>query len=141
MTESNYNSFVDRRNDQELLHGLATPILYWYDKDKKKRTRTNGITINMAGEMIIARSSCSKDDQFNRSTGRLKTSSRILGQARKHCWVLQTNISMTPEDFANAYLELFPNDDKGCRRAYNVGKIFSRYKEEIQRREKDLLDA
>jgi hypothetical protein len=141
MTQSSYNKFIDRRTEEQVMSGLATPILYWYDLDKKKRHRTNGITITTDGMMIVGRSVCSKGDQFNRSIGRLKTTSRILGRAQKHCWIIIGNPELNPDAFALEYLNVFPGDDRGCRRAYNAAKIFHSWKKELKRLEQEQLDA
>jgi len=144
MTEASHNVFIDRRNDVEVSAGLATQILFWYDKDKKNRTRTNGIAITLDGNVIVARATCSKKDQFERAAGRMKVSSRIFGRAQKHCWIIVNDLSKNPEDAANlsanAYSGLF-SDDMGVKRAYNVGNIYRKYAAEIQRRIAGEVDA
>ena len=126
MTE--VNKFVDRRTEEEKRNGLATQILFWYDKDSKKRTRTNGVTVTAAGDLLVARSTCSRKDQFVRAMGRLKVSNRIFGRAQKHCWMVAVDLSATdvPAAFANAFSSVFPDDELGVKRAYNIGKVFAR---------------
>ena len=144
MTEASRNEFIDRRRDEETNSGLATQVLYWYDQDKRKRKRTNGIAITMDGSLIVARTTCSRKDQFVRAGGRMKVSSRIFGRAKKHCWLLVTNtegVSDLPAMFAKTYLDAFPGDGIGSKRAYNIGKVFVRYRMEIARRAEDMLDA
>ncbi len=143
MTESSHNVFTDRRTEDEKRNGLATQVLFWYDQDKKKRTRTNGIAVTMEGDLIVARSTCSRKDQFVRAMGRMKVSNRIFGRAQKHCWMIRGDLTASnlPEAFAKVYAELFPNDDMGVKRAYNIGKVFSRYRTEIVNRAQAELDA
>lgn len=126
MTE--VNKFVDRRTEEDKRNGLATHVLFWYDKDSKKRTRTNGIAVTSEGQLIVARSTCSRKDQFVRAMGRLKVSNRIFGRAQKHSWVLVPNLGAAdlPAEFAAAYAALFPADEMGTKRAYNIGKVFAR---------------
>ena len=146
MVEASRDKFIDRRTLDETKSGLATQILFWYDKDnknrsaKKQRRRTNGLAISMEGDLVVARATCSRKDQFVRADGRLKVLSRILGRAKKHCWIV-TVPGNKPEDFATAYLSMFPEDEMGSKRAFNAGKIFARYTEEIQRRASGILDA
>jgi hypothetical protein len=143
MTEASRNVFKDRRTFDEQTNGLATQILFWYSQDKKKRPRTNGIAVTMEGDLVVARATCSRDDQFVRAMGRIKVSSRIMGRAKKHFWILSvTNDSPTPKDFADAYLAMFPKDEMGSKRAFNVGKIFMKYREDLTRRaEVTVLNA
>lgn len=148
MTESSHNVFIDRRSEDEKRNGLATQVLFWYDQDskKKKRRRTNGIAVTLDGRIIIARSTCSSKDQFVRSLGRMKVSSRIFGRARKHCWELPFDLrtvatEQVAEQTARLYAELFPNDDMGTKRAFNIGKVFSRFRTEVDRRVTAGLDA
>jgi hypothetical protein len=137
MTE--VNKFVDRRTEEERRNGLATQILFWYDDDVNKswrdkngqkqfRRRTNGITVNAAGNLIVARSTCSRMDQFVRAMGRLKVASRIFGNAKNHCWTLVVDLTVAdlPTAFAAVYADTFPNDEMGAKRAYNIGKVFAR---------------
>jgi len=126
MTE--VNKFVDRRTEEEKRNGLATQVLFWYDKDSKKRTRTNGITVTAAGELLVARSTCSRKDQFVRAMGRMKVSHRIFGRAQKHCWTVAVDLTGAdlPAAFAAAYESQFPKDEMGTKRAYNIGKVFAR---------------
>ncbi len=144
MTEASHNVFIDRRTEVEVGAGLATQILFWYDKDKKNRTRTNGIAITIDGEVIIARSTCSKKDQFERATGRMKVANRIFGRAQKHCWIVPTFLMTSPDDAptrsADAYTSLF-SDDMGVKRAYNAGNVYRKYMAEIQRRIAGEVDA
>ena len=132
MTE--VNKFVDRRTEEEKRNGLATQILFWYDKDrpgKRGRTRTNGIAITAEGTLIVARSTCSRKDQFVRAMGRMKVSNRIFGRAQKHCWVSTFDLRAASNDeiptlAARLYSELFPGDEMGMKRAFNIGKVFAR---------------
>jgi hypothetical protein len=129
MTE--VNKFVDRRSEEEKRNGLATQILFWYDKDregKKGRIRTNGVAVTVAGDLLIARSTCSRKDQFVRAMGRLKVSNRIFGRAQKHCWAVFVDLAAAdvPAAFAKAFSSLFPDDELGVKRAYNIGKVFAR---------------
>lgn len=145
MTESSHNVFVDRRSEDEKRNGLATQILFWYDQDKKKRTRTNGIAVTIDGRIFVARSTCSRKDQFVRAMGRMKVSNRIFGRAQKHCWELATDLRKVdvniPEMAAKIYSEVFETDEIGAKRAYNIGKVFARYVDEIARRAQSELDA
>ena len=129
MTE--VNKFVDRRTEEEKRNNLATQILFWYDDDragKKGRVRTNGITVSESGMLIVARSTCSRKDQFVRAMGRLKVTSRIFGNAKKHVWTLPVDITVAdvPAAFAATYAATFPNDEMGAKRAFNIGKVFAR---------------
>lgn len=126
MTE--VNKFVDRRSDEEKSNGLATQVLFWYDKDSKKRTRTNGVAVTAEGHLLVARSTCSRKDQFVRAMGRMKVRNRIFGRAQKHSWTLVPNLGAVdlPAEFAAAYAALFPTDEMGTKRAYNIGKVFAR---------------
>jgi hypothetical protein len=120
--------FVDRRTEEEKRNGLATQILFWYDKDSKKRVRTNGITITAEGTLVVARSTCSRKDQFVRAMGRLKVSNRIFGRAQKHCWAIPLDLASAdlPQAVAAAFSLVFPDDEMGVKRAYNIGKVFAR---------------
>ena len=143
MTESNHNVFVDRRTEDEKRNGLATQVLFWYDQDKKKRMRTNGLAVTVDGDILVARSTCSRKDQFVKAMGRMKVSNRIFGRAQKHCWMMRVDLTAEnlPEAAARAYAEVFPNDEMGTKRAYNIGKVFSRYRAEIANRAQAELDA
>ena len=146
MTEASHNVFVDRRNEAETKNGLATQVLFWYDQDKKKRTRTNGIAVSIDGRVFVARSTCSRKDQFVRAMGRMKVSNRIFGRAQKHCWELSTDLrtvalDQIPETVARLYSETFEGDEMGTKRAYNIGKVFTRYLGEITRRAQAELDG
>lgn len=138
MTESSHNVFVDRRTENEKCNGLATQILFWYDKDSKKRTRTNGIAVTLEGKIIVASATCSRKDQFMRAAGRLKVSSRIFGRAQKHCLELGGNLKVVPNDqipelAARLYSEAFA-DEMGAKRAYNIGKVFARFSKDLEAR-------
>jgi len=129
MTETS-NVFVDRRTEEERKNGFATQVLFWYDTDSKKRNRTNGIAVTVDGKLVVARSTCSRKDQFVRSLGRMKVNSRLFGRAQKHCWVLDVVAGDdVPTNVANAYAAQFPNDEMGVKRAFNIGKVYSRAKQ------------
>lgn len=141
MTEASHNTFVDRRTSEQRIGELATQVLFWYDqegKGRKRRRRTNGMAITTAGELIIARATCSRKDQFVKAMGRLVVEKRILGRAKRHCWVLTLEAGELPQMAAAAYAEMFPEDEKGFKRAFNAGKVFAAYKEEIERRANEL---
>lgn len=148
MTEASHNVFVDRRTDEEMNEGLATPILYWYDNDKKGRTRTNGVAISTEGRLLIARSTCSKKDQFIKSKGRMIVAKRMFGNAKTHCWELIVegaddvipNIDTFPTLVATVFDETFANDEAGRKRAYNAARVFVRYRADLQRRATEMLD-
>lgn len=134
MTEASHNVFVDRRSDDEKRNGLATQILYWYDRDSKKRIRTNGITVDTEGNMIVARSTCSRHDQFVKAMGRMKVAHRIFGRAQNHCWAVKVpfhGVEDLPAAFAKAYADMFESDEMGTKRAYNIGKVFTRYRQSL----------
>lgn len=149
MTNASHDVFVDRRTDDERDNGLATQILYWYDLDKKNRRRINGVAVDAEGNLAVARSTCSKKDHFIKAHGRMIVARRLLGGAQRHAWTLRVDIA--PEQFgdadamatacAAAYGEMFPGDEKGHKRAYNAGKVFARYRQEIDRRASELLDG
>ena len=124
----NTNVFVDRRSDDERKNDLMTQVLFWYDTDSKRRTRTNGIAVTVDGKLVVARSTCSKKDQFVRAQGRMKVTSRIFGRAKKHCWVLDIaqNWDNMPAAVADAYAKQFPSDEMGVKRAFNIGKVYHR---------------
>lgn len=148
MTQSSQDTFVDRRTDEQRDEGLATQILFWYDQDKKKRRRINGMAVTTEGHLVVARATCSKKDQFVKVHGRMIVAKRLFGRAKNHCSVLvipgadgvMSNDKMA-EMAARAYEEMFPKDDKGHKRAYNAGKIFTNYRAEINRRANELLDG
>jgi len=122
--------FVDRRTDEEKKMGLATPIRYWYDLDRKKRKRTNGVAVTLTGEVVVARSTCSRTDQFSRRHGRMVVAGRIQGRQKaarinrergiRHCWVLAIRT-------VGEYRELFPGNETGAGRTYNAIKIYEEY--------------
>jgi len=161
MTQSSQDTFVDRRTEQEQEEGFATQILFWYDTDKKKRRRVNGIAITTDGNLVVARSTCSKKDQFVKVHGRMIVTKRIFGRAKTHCWELMpyyvteagvatTSTPFSSEGFdinrmaeacATVYAERFPNDDKGHKRAFNAGKIFTNYRADLDSRANELLDG
>ena len=146
--KSSHDVFVDRRTADQRSGELATQVLFWYDeegKGRKRRRRTNGLAITTEGQLVVARSTCSRKDQFTRSMGRLVVEKRILGRAQRHCWVLRTDatgggtpVVEIPEAAANAYREFFPEDEIGIKRAFNAGKIFSSYQADIERRANEL---
>lgn len=129
------NKFVDRRTEEEKRNGLVTQTLFWYDKDSKKRTRTNGIAVTSEGHLIVARSTCSRKDQFVKAMGRMKVTNRLFGRAQNHCWIIVPNSGAVdlPAEFAAAYAELFPSDEMGTKRAYNVGKVYTNWLANEQR--------
>jgi hypothetical protein len=153
MTEASHNVFVDRRTQDQRKAELATQVLFWYDDphqgrmraskhdrntSRNGRVRTNGVAISTDGLLIVARISCYIRDQFNKKLGRRKVEQQILGRAQA-CAVLQLDNDMyLPEAAAAAYAEVFPGDDQGHKRAYNAGKIFMSYREEIERRANEL---
>ncbi len=148
MTQSDQDTFVDRRTDEQRDEGLATQILFWYDKDKKKRRRINGMAVTTEGHLVVARASCSKKDQFIKAHGRMIVTKRLFGRAKSHCVVLvihgadgaRTNDEMAAMA-ARAYQEMFPKDDKGHKRAFNAGKIFTNYRADLDTRANELLDG
>lgn len=140
MTEASHNVFVDRRTAEQQAAELATQVLFWYDeegKGRKRRRRTNGIAITTDGSLVVSRATCSRKDAFVKAKGRLVVESRILGRAQRHCWVLSVD-GLTPEAVADSYREMFPNDEIGIKRAFNVGKIFAAYRAEMNRRANEL---
>lgn len=149
--QSSHESFTDRRSEDEVLGQLATPILFWRDTDKKGRVRTNGVAITTAGELIKATAVCSKRDQFVKSHGRMVVTQRIIGRAKRHCWVLYvhgvTGTSYDADDknnlrflIAKTYEDVFPDDECGRKRAYNAANIYRDYLASIERRANELLD-
>jgi hypothetical protein len=151
--KSSHNAFVDRRTEGHKAADLATRVLFWYDeegKGRKARRRTNGVAVTTDGLLIVSRASCSRKDQFIKKQGRLVVESRILGRAQKFCWVItlaggtvgDINLPVSSDDMAEAcaeaYREVFPDDDLGAKRCYNAGKVFSGYKADIERRANEL---
>lgn len=143
MTDSTHKVFVDYRSQEQINAGLATPILTWYDQEghgRKRRRRTNGIAMTTSGMLVCADAVCSRKDQFVKAHGRMVVERRILGQARDHYIVI--NLNPEEEDqakaTADAYREFFPDNEAGVRRAYNAGKMFVAYREEIERRANEL---
>lgn len=126
MTE--VRKFVDRRTKEEVDNGLATQILYWYDSDEKGRRRTNAIAITNDRKLVVASSTCSKKDNFEKSKGRMIARKRLLGRAKENCWTLPVGIGKVdfPTRAAAAY-KTISNDERGHKRAYNAGKIFEAY--------------
>jgi hypothetical protein len=140
MAEAKSSVFIDRRTEEEKAAGLATPVLYWYDveevgyKDGTPRRRTNGMAVDIYGNLIIARATCSTKDQFEKRTGRLVVSKRIMGRAQRHCNVLLPRCDLeAPEAMAEAYRQAFPDDTIGVKRAFNAGKVFAACLEEMDR--------
>ena len=150
---SSHDTFVDRRTDQERAGGVATPVLFWYDEEgkgkswrglergektsgvKMKRRRVNGIAIGTDGVLIFATATCSRKDQFMKADGRMKVTSRILGRAQKHCWQFTLDKDMSLEQAAaSVFREFFTDNDRGIKRAFNVGRVFEAYKISIERR-------
>ena len=174
MTEASYNTFVDRRTEAQRLGELATQVLFWYDEEGKgkswrdlkrdektssvtmKRRRTNGIAISMGCSLVVARSICSRKDQFCRDSGRHVVEQRILNaevavsrsfhrknnesadvQPREdYCWILrldEVKLEDLPTEAARAYTEMFPDDERAIKRAFTAGYVYVRYKKEIER--------
>lgn len=148
MTQSSQDTFVDRRTDEQRDEGLATHILFWYDQDKKKRRRINGMAVTTEGYLVVARATCSKKDQFIKAHGRMIVTKRLFGRAKNHCVALiihgadgaRPNDQMA-EMAARAYQAMFPKDDKGHKRAFNAGKIFTNYRADLDARANELLDG
>lgn len=197
MTEASHDVFVDRRTAEQKMGELATQILFWYDeagkgkswrdieRDEKtsnqtmKRRRTNGVAMTLDGSLVVARSECSRKDQFCRVSGRHIVEQRILNaelavsrslrrkvieeeRRRKaiedandgapcekfssredFCWLLrldETQLEDLPTEAARVYSEMFPEDERGIKRAFNAGNVFIRYKAEIERRANELDD-
>lgn len=140
--ESSHNVFIDHRESAHELAGLATKVLFWYDEEGKGtrvRRRTNGVAMTMDGHLVVSRAACSRKDQFVKKQGRLVVESRILGRAQKFCWVISVfHSDDCAAAAAEAYREAFPEDDLGAKRAYNAGKIFAAFKEDIARRADEL---
>ena len=119
MVENDKRFFVDRRTDEEKKMGLATPIRYWYDLDRKKRQRTNGVAVTLTGEVVVARSTCSRTDQFSRRHGRMVVAGRIQGRQKAarlnrargiiHCWIIPSCYMVPVLEMAtNTGLQIFP---------------------------------
>ena len=155
MTGASHDTFVDRRTPSESSAGLATQILYWYDKDRagrKGRTRTNAIAISQEGFLLVGRAVCSRKDNHTKSEGRKIAAERLLGhdvaaQRRPENTprfssklsiapgnLAPSKLATLPELVAAAYKEEFPLDEMGCKRAYNVGKVFMRYLTDLDKR-------
>jgi len=155
MTEASHNVFVDRRTTQQQAAELATQVLYWYDdphqgkmrvskNDKNKsrngRVRTNALAITTDGSLVVARVSCFIKDNFSKKLGRMKVEAKILGRSQDSTLVTVDSNLPLPEACAAAFAEVFPGDEMGSKRAYNVGKIFAAYKADIERRANELDD-
>jgi hypothetical protein len=144
MTQSDHKVFVDRRTEEEQNSSLATQVLYWYDLEgtgRKRRRRTNGMAVTTDGQLVVARATCSRKDQFEKKMGRLVVSKRICGRAQRHCWVLGVDPALdAPEGMAAAYRALFPADETGIKRAYNAGKIFATYREYMDDLARSMMD-
>jgi len=122
--------FVDRRSQEEKDSGLATPILFWYDLDCDDRRRVNGIAITVEGLVVVAEAICSRKDQFIKAKGRMIVSKRLMGRAKKHCQTIMPCVTDV-ENMATACAQVYSTlyrlyDEKGAKRAYNAGLIFSR---------------
>jgi len=142
MTESSHKIFIDYRTEEQRLGDLATPILIWYDeegKKKKRRRRVNGVAVTTDGLLMVADAVCSRKDQFIKAKGRLVVEKRILGRAKGHCVALLLDTDVDYADSAAAaYREFFPENEAGAKRAYNAGKMFAAYREEITRKANEL---
>ena len=156
MAKSSHDTFTDRRTGEQRVGELATSILFWYDEEGRgkswstlevnkplrrnamKRRRTNGLAITTSGELLVSRATCSREDQFSKVQGRLVVEKRICYRAKSHLWVLRLDEGDFPEAAAAAYAEFFPGDEIGVKRAYNAGKVFTYYKEDIERRANEL---
>ena len=140
--ESSHSVFVDRRTADQRVGELATPVLFWYDeegKGRKRRRRTNGIAVTTDGFLMVAQATCSRKDQFVKANGRLVVEKRILGRAQRHCWKLRLDGEGERSEIAAAsYREQFPEDEIGIKRAYNAGRVFTRYQADIQRRADEI---
>ncbi len=134
MVNNEEKVFVDRRTSEEIAMGLATPIRYWYDLDRKKRQRTNGVAVTLAGEVVVARSTCSRTDQFSRRHGRMVVAGRIQGREKAsrtnraqgiiHCWILSLDNTI------EAYRRLFPaggGTETGVGRTFNAIRVYKEY--------------
>ena len=144
MTQSSHSRFIDHRSVEHQRAGLATQVLFWYDeegKGRKTRRRTNGVAMTTDGSLVVSRAACSRKDQFIKKQGRLVVESRIMGRAQKFCWILLVNdVEDLAAEAAASYLDSFPDDELGAKRAYNAGKVFAAYKEDIARRADALED-
>lgn len=146
MTDANASVFTDRRTDEQKTAGLSTQVLFWYDNphgdtmqpskhdrnaSRGGRVRTSGIAVTNDGRLIVARVTCYIRDQFRKAKGRNEVETRILissvfpTRVQPNTLVAVPNAA-TPDGFAAAYAALFPGDEMGLKRAYNVGKIFVR---------------
>jgi len=137
MVESTHKTYIDKRTEEEKQAGLAIPILFWYDTDHKGRTRTNGVSMTHDGQLIVGRSTCSKKDHFNKKKGRMVVVQRILGRAKRHCYVVDMNMmnlegNTTAERAASAYVRTLGDDERGRGRAYNAGSTFTRFQNHLQ---------
>ena len=143
-------NFVDRRTTEDVEADLATPILLWYDKDgrgKRGRRRCNGAAFTVDGKLLIARATCSRQDQFVKFTGRQIVIGRLRGRAQKHVHMIDVqrlidsrwiNTKFMTEDWsptevavetaAAAYNLRFPQDETGRRRVFNVAKMWQKFK-------------
>jgi len=147
MTEASHEDvFVDRRTADQRAGELATPVLFWYDeegKGRKRRRRTNGVAMTTDGVLMVARTICSRKDQFVKANGRLVVEKRILGRAKRHCWMLHLDSVGDCMEYceaaATAYREMFPENEIGIKRAYNAGRVFANYQADIKKRA-DALD-
>ena len=144
MTQSSHDVFVDRRTAAQKLGELATPVLFWYDqegKGRKRRRRTNGVAITTDGLLVIADTVCSRKDQFVKVHGRMVVEQRILGRAQAHCGLFYLSPDGSrAEAAAAAYRDEVGEDERGVKRAYNAGRVFDRYKADIERRANELDD-
>jgi hypothetical protein len=143
MTEVSHDDvFVDRRTADQKAGELATPVLFWYDeegKGRKRRRRTNGVAITTGGELVWAEAVCSRKDQFVKAQGRMVVEKRILGHAQTHAGTfMMSEDGERCEAAANAYRDDVSDDEVGVKRAYNAGRIFDRYKADIERRANEL---
>lgn len=60
-----------------------------------------------------------------------------------YCWILRLDkvkLDDLPLEAARAYTEMFPDDERGIKRAFNAGGVYVRYKQEIERRVNELDD-
>lgn len=160
MTGASHDKFVDRRTPAESSAGLATQILFWYDKDRpgrKGRTRTNAIAISQEGYLLVGRAVCSRKDNHTKAEGRKIAAERLLGHdvasqrrpeqpprfSSKIIFAPANGLAPSdseriPELVAAAYTEVFPDDEMGQKRAYNIGKVFMRYRADLEQRVQDL---
>lgn len=141
---SSHDTFTDRRTEEETSAMLATQVLFWYDKEgrgKKRRRRVNGLAVSTDGQLIYAEATCSRKDQFVKAQGRLVVSKRIMGRAKKHCYVLTLDDKLeAPVAAVAAFRALFPDNAIGIKRAYNAGRVFARYRQDISQRADEMMD-